>query len=89
MITKSKRGAEIALNVVIFAVIGLLVLVIVLFILGRKSNQFSEGVSSCEALSGECGADPCFVKGKPEIPNGECPKLADESKRYCCSRAFG
>ncbi len=87
---KSKKGADIAINIIIFAVIALLVLVVVLFIFGGKINVFSRGVSECEALNGDCYEERCsdLEPPKPAITNGEC-EAPEGEKRYCCSRVLG
>jgi hypothetical protein len=85
---QSKKGIELALNVVVFAVIALIVLVVVIFIFGGKSAIFSKGVSTCETLGGECSDTNCLT-GTPSRPalNGECPK--DSGKPFCCAKIFG
>lgn len=83
MMTNSKKGVELALDVIIIAVIGLLVLVIILYIFGGKANIFSKGVSQCESLGGQCSTNPCTG---PVLTGGECPKQEGVTV-YCCSKA--
>jgi len=54
MLPKSKKGAELAFNVIIIAAIGLLVLAVVLFIFVGKSGKISEGLDDCSAKRGTC-----------------------------------
>jgi hypothetical protein len=84
----NKKGAEIALNVVIIAAIALLVLVVVVFIFGKRAGTFGQAVSSCEGLGGKCYENPCLTIGKPSIPNADC-KEKNEDAPYCCSEAVG
>ena len=88
---KHKQGAALALNVIIIAVIGLLVLVVVIFIFGGKINVFSKGVSDCISLGGSCEKVSCFnlKTPRPSIPSGECLVGENEPKEYCCSTAIG
>lgn len=87
---KSKKGAELALNIVIIAVIALLVMVVLLFIFGGKINIFSKGVSNCESLGGECKEELCLRLDppRPAVPSGDCEAPEGET-RYCCSKALG
>ncbi len=84
---KSKKGVEIAMNVVIISVIALLVLVVVVFIFAGKTQSFSKGVSDCISLGGTCEDRNCLtlLPPRPSIPNGDCTKAQDEV-RYCCSK---
>lgn len=82
----NKQGAELAMNIIVIAVIALLVLVIVLFIFGGKANIFSKGVSECAAIGGQCSPDPCV--GRPAFSSGECKVAEGEPKQYCCSSAI-
>lgn len=88
MVFKSRKGAELALNVVIIAVIALLVLVVVLFIFGSKANVFSKGVSDCLSLSGSCENVECskLPSPRPSLPNGNCPVPDGADKKFCCAK---
>ena len=50
---KSKKGADLSMNVIIIAAIALLVLVILAVLLFRSGGQVSEG-TSCTGYGGEC-----------------------------------
>ena len=52
---KSKKGADLSMNVIIIAAIALLVLVILAVLLFRSGNQVTEG-TKCQALNGQCGS---------------------------------
>jgi len=85
---KSKKGADIAFNLIIVAVIALIVLAVVIFILWSKgANPFTKGVSNCETLGGRCQEKQCLLLDppRPSIPSGECPVLEGEAKQYCCA----
>ena len=51
---KSKKGADLSMNVIIIAAIALLVLVILAVLLFRSGGQVSEG-TSCTGYGGQCG----------------------------------
>lgn len=82
--TQSKKGAALALNVIIIAVIGLLVLVVILFIFTGKINIFSKGVSDCESLGGVCQDTQCskLIPMELAVPGGKCDE--DTGRPYCC-----
>ena len=86
---QSKKGAEIALNVIIIAVIALLVLVVVIFIFSGRSAVFSKGVSSCETIGGEC-LDVSCLQATPPRPTlaGDCQVPEGAPRKYCCSKSF-
>lgn len=84
---KNKKGAELAMNLVIISVIALLVLAVVLFIFGSRASKFTQGVADCEFQGGACSETKCLMQGKPEIANTNC-KDKDPDKPYCCSQSF-
>ncbi len=83
----SKQGAELALNVVIVAAIGLIVLVVMIFILSGRTAIFTRGVSSCETLGGECLTTPCV--GTPQLFGGDCKVSEGQPQKYCCQKTTG
>ena len=52
---KSKKGADLSMNVIIIAAIALLVLVILAVLLFRSGGQVSEG-TGCEGFGGQCAS---------------------------------
>ncbi|HIH39234.1 TPA: hypothetical protein HA219_00710 [Candidatus Woesearchaeota archaeon] len=85
---RSKKGAELALNFVIIAVIALLILVVVLFIFWNKgASPFTEGVSGCTSLGGECKEIECS-KLTPPKPSlfASCEVAEGEPKQFCCAK---
>jgi len=72
---KSKKGAELSINVIIVAVIALVVLAVLIFIFSGRSQVFVKSVSmSCIEQGGEC---------KPA--NAPCP----ENKYLVYARGCG
>ena len=85
---ESKKGVELALNFVIIAVIALLILVVVLFIFWNKgASPFTEGVSGCTALGGDCKETECskLIPPKPSL-FAKCDVAEGEPKRFCCAK---
>lgn len=78
---KSKKGAEIALNVIIVAVIGLLVLAIVIYIFAGKTQLFTSGSEACSTKQGTCIdiTEPC---SGPIQPAKDCDERDPPMK--CC-----
>lgn len=58
---KSKKGAEIALNTVIIAILALIVLAVLVIILLPNLLKFNNGVSECEGLGGHCSLNTCIT----------------------------
>ncbi len=84
---KNKRGAELALNVVVIAAIALLILAVLIFIFSSRASKFTQGVGDCEFQGGTCSETRCILQGKPEITNTNCADK-DSTKPYCCSVSF-
>ena len=84
---KTKKGAELALNVVIIAAIALLVLAVLIFIFSSRASKFTQGVGDCEFQGGTCSETRCLLQAKPEISNTNCADK-DPTKPYCCSESF-
>ncbi len=85
----SRKGVELALNMVIIAVIALLILVVVLFIFWNKgASPFTEGVSGCESLGGSCDNDVECSKLTPPKPAlfANCEVSEGEPKKFCCAK---
>jgi hypothetical protein len=49
-----KKGAELALNAIIIAVLALLVLLVMAFIFTGKTQIFSQGTDACATKQGSC-----------------------------------
>jgi len=78
---KSKKGAELSINVIIIAVIALVVLAVLIFIFSGRSQVFVKSVSqTCSQQGGECkaAAGPC-PEGKFLIYARGC-KVTDAAK---------
>ncbi len=84
----NKNATEMAMNLIIIAAIGLLVLAIIMFIFSGKINTFNKGTSYCSSLGGECQATKCSADttaSKVSLIGGTCPESGqDESLKYCC-----
>lgn len=54
MFTKSKKGVELGMNVIVIAVIVLAVLVVTIIVFSGRFNIFSKEVSDCQNYGGLC-----------------------------------
>lgn len=84
----NKKGAEIALNVVIIAVISLVVIVLVIAIFTGKLNLLSVKSGDCAVQGGKCAAncgsaDDGTADYGTENPSITCPPKGDEAQRCC------
>ena len=98
MVIKSKKGAELTLNIIIIAAIALIVLVVMLFIFSGKIKLFGQGTESCASKGGACSPTgftaECIKSGScvcPDVPENqvyiqgtECEKLS----RICCKKVY-
>ncbi|HME87411.1 MAG TPA: hypothetical protein VKE88_03295 [Candidatus Nanoarchaeia archaeon] len=89
MIPRSKQGAELAMNIIIIAAMGLLVLAVIIFIFGKNASSFSKGVSTCESIGGQCESDSCLSLSPPR-PSiaGECTVPEGSPTKFCCAKTF-
>lgn len=78
----NKKGAELALNIIIVLVIALVVLVVVLFLFGFRIRGSTETMGSCEAQGGTCVESIEKCGNNPIIPE----TLATNCKKpnVCC-----
>ena len=77
----NKKGAELAMNLIVIAVIALLVMVVVLFIFGGKANIFSKGTDACSSKQGVCIPKEETCSG-PVIEAKDC--LEFDPPQRCC-----
>lgn len=81
VIDMDKRGVELAVNVIIIVVIGLLILAVVLFIMSGQLSKFRQGTDQCN--SGICVSS---VRECEDMNMAANPSRCDESgeSRFCC-----
>ena len=85
----NKKGVEIALNLIIIAAIGLLVLVIVAIMIFGKGAKPVQQVSECATQGGLCAvkcnnADYGTQNYQSANPTISCPNSASDEKQVCC-----
>ena len=79
----NKKGAEMALGMIITIIILLLVVVIVVFLLARSSDTITTG-ASCPEKRGFCSQNPCengeITDGLKDnaCPGGKCCRIVGE-----------
>ena len=76
---KKRDAAELSINVIILAVIGLMVLVVIIAIFTKQSGRASSVFGECATQGGECQSENDDCNG-PEIPD-ICPT---NEKPVCC-----
>ncbi len=87
---RSKKGAELSMNVVIIAAICLIVLIVLIVIFSTKSRDFSGGVNRCETLGGVCNAytgsttTMACKSGYASVTFGSCGKDSGGNAIPCC-----
>lgn len=75
----NRKGSEIAMNIIIIAVIALVVMVVVLYIFGNKSANITKTTDDCATKYGECLLkNECT--GRPMIDNTNC----EATGQKCC-----
>lgn len=97
------KKADLSINMIIIAVLGLLILVVLAFVFSNKINLFGKGVSNC---AGQCTSDPIGQNGDPSgaslceklaekdskpytyNPGGTCLSDTKTSKKACCILAY-
>ena len=67
------KRADLSINMIIIAVLGLLILVVLAFIFSNKINIFGKGVSNC--------AGKCQTIITDDSPSQTCDKYAEEQKQ--------
>ncbi|MDP2750184.1 MAG: hypothetical protein Q8O89_05105 [Nanoarchaeota archaeon] len=83
VITKKKK-AELSLNIIIVAVIGLLVLVIIAVIFMQRLSGYSKGTSDCKSQGADCYSGSC-PSGYASLGTAKCYDSAGEpSGEACC-----
>ena len=85
----NKKGAEISMNVIIIAAIGLLVLVVLSVIFLGRVGTFGEKTGDCEVQGGicavECGSSDFGTENyNKKNPLLGCPDDASGEAQVCC-----
>lgn len=77
-----RKKADLSLNTIVVAAIGLTVMVILIVMFIGKARLFGKGVSSCTEKGGECvaGFTVCLNTGGVTISGTDC----DDSGQVCC-----
>ncbi|HIH37825.1 hypothetical protein J4460_00315 [Candidatus Woesearchaeota archaeon] len=75
-----KKGASLALNVIVVAVLVLIVLVVILVLFGGKMKMFGEATNSCSDNNGIC--QPSCAGNEAKLP------FACESPNVCCKVVY-
>lgn len=81
---KANKKADMSLNVIIVAAIGLMVLVILAVIFIGRMGTFSKSSENCAQLGGTCYASDCSAMGLSAHPTGKC-----DSGQQCCIPRIG
>lgn len=79
----NKRAVQMAMSVIITAVIILLIAVVLIFIFQSGIGPFAKFTESCEEKGGSCSGSPCNEIGGQSLPY---TKSCEESGAgsYCC-----
>lgn len=81
-----KRGATLALDIIIVAVILLVVMVVIIYIFYTQTGAAKaglEGISACESRGGSC-KEACGPNEDGFYHYGGCPKKENQALEYCC-----
>jgi hypothetical protein len=87
---KTRKKAELSINIIIVAVIALLVLVVVSFIFMEKIREFVFGIKDCKSSGGECYYGDSCPGGSAAIPKSVCHGENDkaDSSKVCCTQSL-
>jgi len=92
---KSKKGAELSLNVIIIAALALLVLVIVAVIFMGRTGTFNKQSNTCENMGGYCSRTGC-LDGEVKAGYYSCNMDNDNTQNegqsidgVCCLKTSG
>lgn len=78
-----KRGAELSINVIIVAVLGLLVLLVLIFVVSGKLGDFRRSVDTCPSQQCVGAAKLCNDPSYPVAIPMDCDANAP-GQEYCC-----
>lgn len=86
MLNFNKKGAELALNAVIIAVVLLIVAFVITYIFVSKTGKTSETLESCAFKGGTCSDTTTCPEGSVKLPGStDCTK----DSKICCIEVIG
>ncbi len=83
----AKKKGDLALNLIIVAIIALLVLVVIIYLFTGKSQLFSKGLAGCSEKGGKCSTE----QDKTSCPTGTitiAKETSDCGKGIACCKPF-
>jgi len=80
-----KKKADISVNIIVIAAIGLLVLVVLSVIFISQLGQFGQKVGECENKGGTCvlAAEACPPAFPTAYSDWTCETVNDEARKCC------